>query len=102
MLSESELVPVRPRTEEQNCPIINMVRLCSEIQFRFGSDLEDGGAKLPHHKYDQVKFGNTIHHFDKYRREMCAAAVIISRSWVDAQPECITNSVSQTLLPSEI
>ena len=61
-----------------------MVRLCSEIQFRFGSDLEDGGAKLPHHKYDQVKFGNTIHHFDKYRQEMCAAAVIISRSWVDA------------------
>ena len=63
---------------------------------------QDGGAKLPSHKYGQVKFGNTIHHFDKYRQEMCAAAVIISRSWVDAQPECITNSVSQTLLPSEI
>ena len=28
---ESELVPVRPKTEEQNCPVINMIRLSSEI-----------------------------------------------------------------------
>ena len=60
--------------------------------------------KCPEYKFDQVKLGNTVHHYDKYRREMCAAAVIISRSWVDAQlhMQCITNAISLTLCPSEI
>ena len=49
---------------------------------------------MPYHKYDQVKFGNTINHFDKYRQEICAAAVIISRSWVDAQPEPCSDRIS--------
>ena len=57
--------------------------------------------KCPEYKFDQVKLGNTVHHYDKYRREMCAAAVIISWSWVDAQlhMQCITNAISLTLCP---
>ena len=28
-----------------------------------------------YYKFDEVKLGNKINHFDKYRREMCAEAV---------------------------
>ena len=31
--------------------------------------------KVPSYKFDEVKLGNKINHFDKYRREMCAEAV---------------------------
>ena len=32
-------------------------------------------TKVPYYKFDEVKLGNKINHFDKYRREMCAEAV---------------------------
>ena len=32
-------------------------------------------SEVPSYKFDEVKLGNKINHFDKYRREMCAEAV---------------------------
>ena len=56
-------------------------------------------AKKPSYKFDEVKLGNKINHFDKYRREMCAEAVT---AIVNVLVERLAYAISQTLCPSEI